>query len=246
MNVNVSILLKILKRMKRRRLLTKEGPSWKEIYLNKNHHLPKIIEFIERYPKKENVLNIIESYIKNGSVIYVPPIYERVAQLYMCDFLERKKIKRLPLVIRKESHINKILKNVANGECFCTHLDIKDYFGSITSNHVDDLLVKYFDIEKEYLKVLDNMLHFKEKNKGFLIGFPLHTYIADQILICVDQIVEKNTVRFHDDWFIIHGAGEYPEFEIKKIQGILDKLGFLINHKKTKTLGLPATLHDFL
>ena len=152
------------------------------------------------------------------------------------------------MVIRRESLIKEWFFNKSKiyNKYYCTHLDIKHYFNSITIKHVESLILSFFNTDSVTRNMILQMIRFGKNGEGLLVGFPLNSYIEDQILLFIDvKLINDDVIRFHDDFFVYHKKPNMPLSINDKIFNEIVKLNFEMNSSKIKTLQYPFVIYDF-
>lgn len=121
---------------------------------------------------------------------------------------------------------------------YILHIDIANFFESITDYHIDKLINKIVNIDEEDKELIKKIVLFQGKH--LVIGSIASPVISNCVMYDIDlEIVNQCTkskgllyTRYADD--IIISSKQYIDVEIiEKIRNILEKNLFKINNEKT-------------
>lgn len=181
--------------------------------------------------------------------------YENIQKNLLKNFLNQISLPSVVKGFKKESCYNKYLAEHI-GNKFFLHLDIKDFFGSITKEHITEAL-KTFVLDQEVMDLIIKICMIDNEGKiivpqGWITSPAISNIIfrkLDQCILKYCQSIHKirdrkdgqckqveivytryaDDLLFSSDYFDFH---EYMYFQ-RKIRYILSCNGFQCNKKKT-------------
>lgn len=120
------------------------------------------------------------------------------------------------------------------------HLDISDFFGSVTENMVYEMFCRETGYGKSLCRFLARLCCLRGSLPQGTVTSPMLSNIVfrscDDALERIAQAYGMEYTRYSDDLFF-SGDGDVPVGEIlKEIEWILRSCGFRLNEKKTKVL----------
>ena len=230
--------------------------------------LPELTSYIltVNYMKNNNVIQDLISISQKTHRSFSPIIQPsgeltKHEQVYTLDITsvtaEEGNSSYLPNIIRKI-----ILAKGAKG-VLC--LDISNFYASIYTHLIPVIKLGYDETQKQYIAFKENQQNpiisqdyiiYKNldaiirtmnggRTNGMLAGTLISQFIAEALLSCIDNEIEKhemNFVRYVDDYEVFI----YDERDIEKIQNelttIMAKYHFTFNSEKTKYIDFPYYL----
>lgn len=152
--------------------------------------------------------------------------------------------------------VSKVVKSSRNKSDWQVKLDVKKYFNSVSYNHIEKLLDKISNINKEDTGIMNCLKDFfkdnrvyvdnelAEYNKGLCQGSAISSFLANALLYNIDKYFSEHYslyYRYSDDILIgdkfckdVDETNETIEEAINKLSNMLSEFGLAINDKKTK------------
>lgn len=173
------------------------------------------------HPSKE--LKVLQYWVVKN-IIYQFPVSD-----FSCAYERGNSIKNNALIHKNSSYI--------------LHLDIRNFFESITEEHVELLFKQISNLSKQEIELLKNIVMFRDDKtniKKLVIGSVSSPSISNRIMYQFDNELYETCIkdtdmkysRYADDIYI--SSNKYIDIKIvSKVSEILKKYKFNINDRKT-------------
>lgn len=193
--------------------------------------------------KKEANYRRIE--IEDKRIVWEPSLQLKLLQYWLIDFF--KKHGKEPCKNATAYEAGSSIVSNASKHRFSNHvlrLDIRNFFPSIKSGLIENYLTEYVDYEfsREDISLILKIVMFRG---GLVMGAPSSPFIANRIMIPVDERIEEQTktidsqmiyTRYCDDLFFSSKRFIEKSFT-NEIMSILSSFGFNLNFNKTRFMG---------
>lgn len=241
---------------------SKSGVEWKEsVQRYDMYELSNIYELSERlrngtYKQKPFYeFNINE----RGKTRHIKSLHisDRVLQRALCDYILAPATERYLIYDnaasvkgkgiefsrkRLQTHLERYYRQYGR-EGYVLQIDFSKYFDNIRHDVVIEQFKKLIDDERVIKLLTELVATFGEDNKGVGIGSQISQVIGIYYPTPIDnycKIVKacKFYGRYMDDTYIIHPDKKFLRELLHDIEAICDRLGIVINKKKTQIVKL--------